>query len=486
MTTPAVLALDIGSSSTRAMLFDASGVVVPGTTTRVKYALRTTPDGGAELDAEEMVGHAEHCLEQVLSAATGQSIIAVGCATLVGNILGVGADGRAVTPVWTWADTRAAAWSARLRHEWDEAAIWQRTGCPLHSAYLPARMLWLAETAPALFKSVQRWLTLGEYITERWLGQPLLSTSVAAWNGLLNRATAGWDSALFNLLPVAEAQFSAPQHANTVWRGMLPAYAERWPALREAAWLPPLGDGVASNFGAGATAPDHVAINLGTSGALRVVTAVGSPIPPGLWCYRVDAGRELVGGALSNGGNLLQWAHDTLNLPDRDAAEQALAAMPAAEHGLTILPYWAGERSPGYADYARATISGMTLHTTPLHILQAILEAVAYTFATLHTCLLPILPPEHQVFASGGAIERSPVWQQMLCEALGRPLVIGAAAEATARGAAVFALESLGYRLPAQPTTTVTRQPNLARHAQYRIASQAAMALRHIVLEARE
>ena len=50
--------------------------------------------------------------------------------------------------------------------------------------------------------------------------------------------------------------------------------------------------------------------------------------------------------------------------------------MPAAEHGLTILPYWAGERSPGYADYARATISGMTLHTTPLHILQAILEAV--------------------------------------------------------------------------------------------------------------
>jgi hypothetical protein len=194
-------------------------------------------------------------------------------------------------------------------------------------------------------------------------------------------------------------------------------------------------------FGLGATSPDQVAINLGTSGALRVIAAAGSPIPPGLWCYRVDDGRELIGGALSNGGNLLQWAHGTLKLPDREAAEAALAAMPAGQHGLTVLPYWAGERSPGYADYARAAISGMTLHTTPLHILQAILESVAHSFATLHSCLLPVLPPEHRVFASGGAIERSPVWQQMLCDALGRPLVIGAAAEATARGAAVFAAQ---------------------------------------------
>ncbi|MBA3468835.1 MAG: gluconokinase [Herpetosiphonaceae bacterium] len=485
MALPAVLALDIGSSSTRAMLFDAEGTVVPGTTTRIKYALRTTPDGGAELDAEEMVGHAEHCVDQVLSAGAGQPVVAVSCATLVGNILGVGADGRALTPVWTWADTRAAAWSARLRQSWDEAAIWQRTGCPLHSAYLPARMLWLAEADSDRFKAVRRWLTLGEYLTERWLGQPLLSTSVAAWNGLLNRATASWDRDLFNLLPIAEEQFSVPQHGNRVWRGMQPAYAARWPALREAAWLPPLGDGVASNFGVGATSPAQVAINLGTSGALRVVTAVGSPIPAGLWCYRVDAGRELVGGALSNGGNLLQWAQDTLNLPERDAAEQALADMPAAQHGLTVLPYWAGERSPGYADYARATISGMTLHTTPLHILQAILEAVACSFATLHSCLQPLLPAAHQVFASGGAIERSPVWQQMLCDALGRPLVIGAAAEATARGAAVFALESLGYQAPHQSAPTITRQPDLARHEQYRIATQAAMALRQAVLEPR-
>jgi gluconokinase len=230
------------------MLFDQAGAVVPGTMIRVKYELHTTHDGGAELDAEAMAEHAEHCLEQVLQAASGQPIVAVGCATLVGNILGVGADGRALTPLWTWADTRAAGWSARLRTEWDEASVWQRTGCPLHSAYLPARMLWLAETDPALFKSVRRWLTLGEYLTERWLGQPLLSTSVASWNGLLNRATARWDSELFKLLPISEAQFSTPQHSDALWRGMLPAYAERWPALREAAWIPPLGDGVASNL----------------------------------------------------------------------------------------------------------------------------------------------------------------------------------------------------------------------------------------------
>lgn len=487
MNTPLVVALDIGSSSTRAMLFDARGEIVPETRTRIKYALHTTPDGGAELDPGAMAERAEQCLDQVLKTAQAGAgpIIAVGCTTLVGNIMGIGADGQPRTPLWTWADTRAAAWSARLRSQWDEAAIWQRTGCPIHSAYLPSRLMWIAAAYPELLDQVQRWVTLGEYLTERWLGQPLLSTSVASWNGLLNRATQNWDTELLAKLPITAAQLHTPRDATTPLRGMLAPYAQRWPALREAAWFPPTGDGVGSNIGAGATQSDQVAINLGTSGALRVVVPAGSPIPAGLWCYRVDTRRELLGGALSNGGNLIQWAHDTLHLPDRDAAETALATLPPAAHGLTILPYWAGERSPGYADYARATISGMSLHTNPLQLLQAIMEAVAYSFATLHTCLKPLLPPHHQVFASGGALERSPVWQQMICDVLGMPVVIGAAAEATARGAAVLALEVLGYTMPATPARTLTRHPDVARYARYQEACAAAAVLREQIISKR-
>src|SRR5205823_4546348 len=78
----------------------------------------------------------------------------------------------------------------------------------------------------------------------------------------------------------------------------------------------------------------------------RVVTTA-PPVPPrGLWCYRLDRRRALLGGATSEGGNVYAWCRQMLKLPGDDQLEAALAALPAADHGLTVLPHWAGERAP--------------------------------------------------------------------------------------------------------------------------------------------
>ena len=167
-------------------------------------------------------------------------------------------------------------------------------------------------------------------------------------------------------------------------------------------------------------------------------------IPAGLFCYRVDRRRFLVGGAFANGGNAYAWESDTLQLGDRKIMSRRLGTMPPDGHGLTVLPLWAGERSPGWHVGARATITGMNLHTTPLDILRASLEAIAYQFAAVHDLLTAQYPQAREIFASGGAIVHDPAWTQIMADVFGVPVTASKVFEASSRGAALLALNSLG------------------------------------------
>ena len=172
--------------------------------------------------------------------------------------------------------------------------------------------------------------------------------------------------------------------------------------------------------------------------------AAGFTVPDGLWCYRSDRRRILMGGALSNGGNVYGWMRDTLRLAGEHGVEEALSAMAPDSHGLTVLPFWAGERSPGWHASAKATITGMTLHTTPLDVMRASLEATAYCFADIYDRLRSNREDSGEIVASGAGLLQSPVWLQMLADVLGRPITASAVSEASSRGAALLALEASG------------------------------------------
>ena len=168
-------------------------------------------------------------------------------------------------------------------------------------------------------------------------------------------------------------------------------------------------------------------------------------IPDGLFCYRVDQKRFVLGGALSNGGEVFAWMKRTLRLPDdNDAIESQLAALPPAQHGLTILPLFAGERSTGWRADARAAIVGLGAHTSPIEILQAALESVALRFRNVYEIMQSSIGTPRDIVASGTALLRSPVWTQMMADTLSHAIVQCIEPEATSRGAALIALERLG------------------------------------------
>jgi gluconokinase len=150
--------------------------------------------------------------------------------------------------------------------------------------------------------------------------------------------------------------------------------------------------------------------------------------------------------------------------------QQQLAALEPDAHGLTILPFWSGERSTGWHAEARGGIFGLRQQTTNIEILRAALEAIAYRFALIAHALDAIAPGA-SVIATGNALRSSPVWLQIIADVLGRPVMLGSASEASMRGAALLALEAVGKigNLEAVPVAVdAVFEPDMQRHARYR------------------
>jgi gluconokinase len=244
-------------------------------------------------------------------------------------------------------------------------------------------------------------------------------------------------------------------------------------------WFPAVGDGAASNVGSDCVEPARVALNVGTSAALRIVTRATAPPPRGLWRYRLDRGASLVGGALSEGGNAHAWCRKVLRLDDDAAVESALAQR-ADDHGLTVLPFFAGERAPGWRGDRRALLAGLGLDTTAEDIARAVLESIALRLALVYGLLVPCATADHVLVGSGGALVASPGWAQLIADALDRPLLVSREAEATSRGVALLALDALGLRPLGTPTPVpsgTTFLPDPVAHARSRAALRRQLAL---------
>jgi gluconokinase len=370
---------------------------------------------------------------------------AVAIDTFWHSILGVDGSGKAVTPVLHPFDSRSADAAKKLASRVDEAQQHSRTGCVLHPSYPPAKLLWLSETEPEAFRAAKRWMSFGEYLVLELFGKPGCSTSMISASGLWNQATNDYDREILEALPIQEEQLAPVDTLDQPQTKLSDRFARRWPELDGIPWFPALGDGACDNVGSGCTERGRYALMVGTSGALRVcVRADSIEIPTGLFCYRLDRKRFLLGGALSNGGEVFAWMRRTLQLPEANELERQLAQLQPGLHGLTILPLFAGERSTGWRVDARAAITGLAVSTTPIEILHAALESVALRFRSVYELMTSSLGVPREKIASGGGLLHSPSWTKMMANTLCHTVIPCLEPEATSRGAALVAMERIG------------------------------------------
>jgi len=454
-----LLSIDVGTSGVRAALFNERGAAVPGAQTR-NHRVFTTLSDFAELDADQIVAEVIAAIDELLTNFSAP-IDLIAISAFWHSLIGVDAAGLPTTPLLTWADTRAARFAKQLSGDFDEREIHARTGCRFHPSYWPAKLQWLKHEHQEKFLKTRYWLGFGEYLCLRLFGELATSISMASATGLFNQRACDWDWDFVRdlgispeTLPAIKSQLSTRMSDS------------RWPALAEARLVTIVGDGAANNIGAGCSTKDRIALMIGTSGAMRVAFAGDPPaeVAPALWSYRVDHQRVVVGGALSDGGGLVQWLTESLKIDEGE-----VGALEPDAHGLTVLPFWSGERSTGWSSDARGGIFDLRQKTTPVEILRATLEAIAYRFALIARALDNVAP-NATIFASGNALRSSPVWLQIIADVLGRPLLFGGTAEASIRGAALIGLEAVGKIGTIEEDTIAIEQvfePDATRHARY-------------------
>ncbi len=429
-------------------------------------------------------------IDEVLAAAgpLASRIKAVATDTFWHTLLGVDASGRPLMPLLTWEDTRPGSAAAELRTQLDEDAIHIRNGARIHASYWPAKLRWLSKEQPELFKQTAQWLSFGEYLHRQFLGRSVCSLSMASGTGMLVTRTHSWDEHLQEVLGVRHEQLPRLGDLQDSIRGLKPKFAARWPVLQDIPWFPAVGDGAAANVGSGCATEGNWAITIGTSSAIRVIVPPDIVPSKGLWLYLLDRKHGVLGGALSEGGNVFAWLASTLQLPPLAEAESLIAALPPDGHGLTILPMLSGERSPGWHSEACMTITGINSHTSPIALLRATLESLAYQLAEVYDQLNIALEQQEiapTLIGSGGAMLSSRTLQGIVADSLNAPLYPLLEREASARGVALLALEALGIihdiaHVPVELETPVL--PDEARHAIYENAANRQRKLYHTLL----
>jgi gluconokinase len=412
-----ILALDIGSSSVRAQQFDERGEAADALR-QEKYESN---------DPAEVAAAVRRALGDNEPDATS---------CFAHSLLAVDEDWNALTPILGWRDTRSAGAAEWLSRRLDAEAIHARTGAFLHPSFWPAKLAWLAETEPEIFRGAAWFVSFADYLR----GEPQTSLGMASTSGLLDLTTHDWDEELLATLGIER---------------------ERLPRIVD---LPLWPDAACSNAGAGCTSRQRAALMVGTSGALRVLYESERPQPkPGLFLYLADARRIVEGGALSDGGNLYAWLERTVA-----DSSGSLAERDPSDHDLRFLPFLGGERSTGWNPHARGAIQGLTLQTTPLDLRQAAYEGVAFRFAAI----ADLLPEVGEMVATGGGLLRDRDWIQIMADALARPIHVSGVPEASLRGAAVLALERLGREVAEAPIDGVVK-PRADRAEAYRAAREA-------------
>jgi gluconokinase len=469
-----LMALDVGTSGVRASLFDDQGNEIAGARiSNFRRNLSSFSDLGW-LDAESLVAQVLETVDDLMLSATNSAsrIQAIAISCFWHSLIGVDVDGNATTPLLTWADTRAAIAAKNLSTQFDESQIHKRTGCRFHPSYWPLKLQWLKSERPGIFGSSVCWLGFSEYLCQRLFGTSSTSISMASATGLFDQHRCEWDWPFVEALGIPERSLPAIT-IETERPQLKPEFAERWPGLAEARLYTIVGDGAANNIGGGCCTKDKVALMVGTSGAMRVVYEGEPPneLPSSLWSYRVDRSRVVVGGALSDGGGLYRWLTKLMSIDGEPGeVERLLDSLEPDSHGLTILPFWSGERSTGWSPDARGAILGLTQRTKPIEILRAALEAIAYRFALIAEAL-DGLTERATIVATGNALRSSRVWLQIMADVLGRPVAYGGSTEASTRGAALLALEAVGKIETIEQSSLIVDevfQPDMTRHSRYR------------------
>jgi glycerol kinase len=445
-----ILALDQGTTSSRAILFDRQGQVFA--TAQQEYPQHFPQPGWVEHDPLDIWNSQLACARRVLREAgvTAARVAGIGIAnqretTLVWDR----ATGAPIANAIVWQDRRTAAACDRLRAQGRGELIQARTGLELDAYFSATKLEWLLEHVPGARARADRgelaFGTIDAWLVFKLCGRHVTDVSNASRTMLFNIHTLRWDDELLELFGIPASML--PEVVSSSEE--VGATGEEWFG-RAISIAGIAGDQQAATFGQACHAKGMVKNTYGTGCFMlmhagdrpavslnRLLSTVG---------WKVDGRTDyMLEGSVFMGGATVQWLRDGLGIIKQSGDVEALALSVPDSGGVMLVPAFVGLGAPHWDPYARGTIVGMTRGTTAGHIARAAVEAIAYQSAELLAAMQKDAAcPVAEVRADGGAA-RNDMLMQFQADLLGVPVIRPKVTETTALGAAYLAGLAVGF-----------------------------------------
>lgn len=448
---PLTLAVDIGTSSVRAMAFDLRGGI--RAREQISYPVMRPRPYFEEQDPLLVRSSTYKAIAQLLSSGSVDPgrIACISFSSQMYSIMALDEEGKPLTNSLPWSDGRAETQAETMKKTKGAMWLYPRTGCPMNSIYPIAKIRWLREETPEVFGKTARFACVKEFVTNPLIGEWVVDYSMASASGMFDVAGHIWDQEALIAAGIGEFQLSEPVSGTKAFRLVPDSPLAGLGLPKDTLVFLGAGDGPLANLGSGAFEVGAINIDLGTSGAARCTS--DAPITDedaSLWCFCLDDSHWAYGGIVTNVGNSYQWLASAIAEISQLSGEEAFellneraAAVAPGSEGLLFMPYLRKARSPYWDGRLRGTMYGLTADHGFGHMARALLEAIAYDLKTIIGLMDRRIATIPHILLTGG-LSRSPLIPQLLADVLGREIRIPEQNEGSIAGAAILGFSGLG------------------------------------------
>ncbi|MBA2174884.1 gluconokinase [Halobacillus locisalis] len=449
-----MMGVDIGTTSTKAVLFSEQGEVVANE--NIGYPLHTPDISTAEQDPEEIFQAVLTAMTNVAREHQDKTISFVSFSSAMHSLIAMDEDDQPLTPCITWADNRSEAWSQKIKEEWNGHDVYRRTGTPIHPMSPLSKITWLVRGESGIDSKTKKYIGIKEFVFHRFFGEYVVDHSIASAMGMMDLEKLDWDSEALSIASISRDKLSELVSTTKTFTGCDAALADQIGLDPETPFVIGASDGVLSNLGVNAIKEGEIAVTIGTSGAIRTIIQKPQTDEKGrTFCYALTEDHWVIGGPVNNGGMILRWIRDEFASAEMETANRlgidpyevltkiAEGVRPGSD-GLIFHPYLAGERAPLWNPDVRGSFFGLTMTHKKEHMIRAALEGVIYNLYTVFLALTECMEsPVTRIQATGG-FARSEVWRQMMSDIFESDVVVPESYESSCLGACILGLYATG------------------------------------------
>ncbi|GLC90042.1 gluconokinase [Lysinibacillus piscis] len=445
-----MLGVDIGTTSTKAVLFTTQGAVIQQE--NIGYPLHTPDISTAEQNPEEIFQAVLQAIATIMSQHIEKKLAFISFSSAMHSVIAVDETGQPLTPVITWADNRSEGWARKIKEELNGHAVYLRTGTPIHPMSPLSKIAWLTHEYPAIAAKAKKYISIKEYIFKKLFDQYVVDHSLASGMGLMNLQTLDWDTEALHIAGISREQLSTLVPTTQSFQGCELELAKKMGIDPQTPFIIGASDGVLSNLGVNAIHKGEIAVTIGTSGAIRTIIDKPQTDSKGrIFCYALTEKHWVIGGPVNNGGMVFRWIRDEFASSEIETAKRlgidsyevltkiAERVRPGSD-GLLFHPYLSGERAPLWNPDVRGSFFGLTMAHKKEHMIRAALEGVIYNLYTVYLALTECMDgPVTRIQATGG-FSRSETWRQMMADIFESEVIVPESYESSCLGACILGL----------------------------------------------